>query len=143
MKKSVLSYIFTVLGIALIAGGIVILKVVGEPQGVMLELPYVMIGLGCGLFGHGTGDLVNKAAMKKHPDLAQQDEINKTDERNVAIANRAKAKAYDAMLFIFGALMISFALMNVDLIIVLLLVFAYLCVVGIGLFYRFKYDKEM
>jgi len=143
MKKSILPYIFTVLGIALIAGGIIILKVVGEPQGVLMALPYVMIGLGCGLFGHGTGDIVNKAAMKKHPDLAQQDEINKTDERNVTIANRAKAKAYDAMLFIFGALMISLALMNVDLIVVLLLVFAYLCVVGIGLFYRFKYDKEM
>lgn len=43
MKKSILPYIFTVLGIALIAGGIIILKVVGEPQGVLMALPYVMI----------------------------------------------------------------------------------------------------
>ena len=143
MKKTGLFYFLTVLGIALIAGGIIILKTVGAPQGALQALPYVMIGLGCGIFGHGSGETINRAVMKKHPELAQQDQINKTDERNVTIANRAKAKAYDAMLFIFGALMIALALMNVDLVVVLLLVFAYLFVSGIGVYYRCKYDKEM
>ena len=143
MKKVGLSYFITALGVALLAGGLIILKTVGEPQGIMQALPYVMIGLGCGIFGHGMGDIINRASMKNHLELAQQDEINKTDERNVAIANRAKAKAYDAMLFIFGALMVALALMNVDLIVVLLLVFAYLFVAGIGIYYRCKYDKEM
>lgn len=143
MKKSGLFYFLTVLGLALIAGGIVILKTVGDPPGVLQALPYVMIGLGCGIFGHGLGELISRASMRNHPQLAQQDEINKNDERNVAIANRAKAKAYDVMLFIFGALMVAMALMNVDLIVVLLLVFAYLFVVGIGIYYRSKYDKEM
>lgn len=143
MKKTGLFYSLTVLGIALIVGGIIILKTVGDPQGAIQTLPYVMIGFGCGIFGYGFGEIINRAAMKKHPELAQQNEINKTDERNVTIANRAKAKAYDAMLFIFGALMIALALMNVDWVVVLLLVFAYLFVVGIGIYYRCKYDKEM
>ena len=143
MKKVGLSYFITTLGVVLLAGGLIILKTVGELQGIMQALPYVMIGLGCGIFGHGMGDIIGRASMKNHPELAQQDEINKTDERNVTIANRAKAKAYDAMLFIFGALMVALALMNVDLIVVLLLVFAYLFVAGIGIYYRCKYDKEM
>ena len=143
MKKIGIFYSLTVLGIALIAGGIIILKTVGDQLEAIQALPYVMIGLGCGIFGHGFGEIINRAAMKKHPELAQQNEINKTDERNVAIDSHAKAKAYDAMLFIFGALMVALALMNVDLIVVLLLVFAYLFVAGIGIYYRCKYDKEM
>ena len=143
MKKTGLFYSLTVLGIALIAGGIIILKTVGDPQGAIQTLPYVMIGLGCGIFGHGFGEIISRAAMKKHPELAQQNEINKTDERNVTIANRAKAKAYDAMLFIFGALIIALALMNIDRVVVLLLVFAYLFVTGIGIYYRCKFDKEL
>jgi 4-hydroxybenzoate polyprenyltransferase len=70
-------------------------------------------------------------------------EIERKDERNIAISNRSKAKAYDLMIFVFGALMLSFALMGVDLVLILLLVFAYLFVVGYGIFYRIKYDKEM
>ncbi len=47
------------------------------------------------------------------------------------------------MVFVFGALMLSFALMNIDLVAVLLLVFAYLFVIGSGLYYRVKLDKEL
>ena len=56
---------------------------------------------------------------------------------------RAKAKAYDMMTFVLGALMLSFALMGVELTAVLLLVFAYLFVHSYAVYYRFKYDKEM
>ncbi len=70
-------------------------------------------------------------------------EINENDERNIAIANRAKAKAYDMMVFVFGALMLSYALMDTDMVASLMLVFAYLFVIGYGIFYRVKYDKEM
>jgi 4-hydroxybenzoate polyprenyltransferase len=47
------------------------------------------------------------------------------------------------MVFVFGALMISFALMNVDLAVVLLMVFAYLFVVGSHIYYRVKFEKEL
>jgi hypothetical protein len=70
-------------------------------------------------------------------------EIERKDERNVSISNRAKAKAYDLMIYVFGALLLSFALIGVDMVEILLLVFAYLFVAGYGVFYRIKYDKEM
>ena len=47
------------------------------------------------------------------------------------------------MVFAFGALMLTFALMNIDLVTVLLLVSTYLFVIGYGAYYRFKYDREM
>ena len=47
------------------------------------------------------------------------------------------------MIYVFGALMISFALMEVDMVVILLLVFAYLFVVAYGIYYRYKYDKKM
>lgn len=59
------------------------------------------------------------------------------------IANCAKAKAYDVMTYVFGALMIAFALMGVDMIPVLLFVFVYLFVQGYAIYYRCKYEKEM
>ncbi len=39
--------------------------------------------------------------------------------------------------------MVSFALMGVDIVPILLLVFAYLFVHGCAIYYRLKYDKEM
>lgn len=47
------------------------------------------------------------------------------------------------MTYVFGALMLSFALMAVDMIAVLLLVFAYLFVQGAAIYYHSKLEKEM
>lgn len=106
-------------------------------------LGYVCIGLGCGLFGHGTGELVARWSMRNDPALQKEQEILRRDERNVAIADHAKGRAFDLMTFVFGALMVSFALMEVDLAALLLLVFAYLFVEGYAVYCRCKYEKEM
>ncbi len=143
MKKKTFSYVVAVLGLLLVGAGLYLIKTVVNPQGVMRALPYVLVGLGCGAFGHGTGDLISRRTMKNSPDIARKLEIEKNDERNIAIANRAKAKAFDIMIFVFGALMIAFALMGVDLAATLLLVCAYLFVTACGIYYRIKYDKEM
>ena len=104
---------------------------------------YLCLGLGAGALGHGAGALLQRAALKDAPDIQRRIEIEAADERNIALASRAKAKAYDAMIYIFRAVMLLFALMRVDLAAVLLLVAAYLAVVGVGIYYRCKYDKEM
>lgn len=131
------------MGLVLLGVGLFLVKALVDPQGICKALPYVLIGLGCGGFGHGMGSIIEKKTMKKHPDLQKQKEIDANDERNVAITSRAKEKAYDLMVFLFGALMLTFALMNIDMVAVLLLVFAYLFVVGYGIYYRLKYAKEM
>jgi hypothetical protein len=143
MKKNRMDYIITAAGILLLGLGLFLVKAITDPQGIMRALPYICVGIGCGAFGHGMGNIINRKALKNNPEIQKQKEINKNDERNVAIGNRAKAKAYDMMVFVFGALMLSYALMGIDMIAVLLLVFAYLFVIFFGLYYRFKYDKEM
>ena len=70
-------------------------------------------------------------------------EIEQKDERNIAIQSQAKAKAYDLMIFVFGALMIALALMNVDMMVILMFVISYLFVIGYSVYCRIKYDKEM
>lgn len=143
MKTKVTGYAAAVIGLLLLAVGLYFVKINDDPQGIMRTLPYVCIGVGCGLFGHGMGELISKRAVRSDPELQRRLKIEANDERNIAIENRAKGKAFDMMTFIFGALMISFALMGIDTTVVLLLVFAYLCVHGFALYYRVKFEKEM
>ncbi|NCB50549.1 MAG: hypothetical protein EOM54_01525 [Clostridia bacterium] len=135
--------IFVLFGLILAAGGLVLIKIIPDPQGIMQALPYICLGVGCGVFGQGMGNILGRMAARKAPGEAKKIEIEANDERNIAIANRAKARAYDIMIFVFGALMLSFALMGTDLMEVLLLSFAYLFVVFSGVYYRAKYEKEM
>jgi len=143
MKKQGLQTVLGVLGLALLAAGLYLAKTTDAATSIMRALPFVMIGIGCGLFGQGMSGIVERRILKKHPELIKQKEIEVKDERNIEISNRAKAKAYDMMVFVFGALMVGFALMGVEMVVVLLLVFAYLFVVGSGIYYRVKLDKEL
>jgi hypothetical protein len=143
MKRNAMDYIITAIGILILVSGLFLVKTITDPQGIMKALPYICVGLGCGIFGHGMGNVISREVLKNSPKIQKQLEIDKNDERNVAIGNSAKAKAYDMMIFVFGALMLSYALMGTGIIIVLLLVFSYLFVVIYGLYYRFKYNKEM
>ena len=89
-------------------------------------VPFLCLGVGCGLFGGGTGELLAVQAMKKHPELQKQNEIAERDERNVAIGNAAKAKGYDVMTFAFGAMLLFSVLMEADLALTLVMVAVYL-----------------
>lgn len=137
------NYMLIVVGLVFLGMGFYLLRGINLSNSFLQVLPYVFIGLGCGIFGHGAGELICQKAISKDLELKNRLEIEKNDERNIAIANRAKSKAYDIMTFVFGALMISFALMNVDLPALLLLVFAYLFVEGSAVYYTQKYHKEM
>ncbi len=143
MKKTISYVLFTILGIGLFASGLYFIKTLEDPQGILRVLPYICVGLGCVMFGQGIGEIVEQLAMKNNSVAAKQLEIDKKDERNIAIANRAKAKAYDMMIHVFGALILAIALMGTDLIVVLLLVFAFMFILGYSTYYRYTYYKEM
>lgn len=141
--KNKANYLLILLGVILAVLGLTLIKTTVNPQGMLRALPYVCIGLGSGLFGHGMGEVLCDRALRGSPEIKHALEIEQQDERNIAIADRAKGRAFDQMTFIFGALMVSFALMGVELAAVLLLVFAYLLVQGFALYYRFKFEREM
>ena len=143
MKTKTMQYIGVAAGLLLLAVGLYLVRTLAGPQGFLRALPYVCIGAGCGLFGGCLGSLIGDRAVQSDPELARRLRIEQNDERNVAVANRAKGKAFDCMTYVFGALMVCFALMGIDLVAVLLLVFAYLLVHGVALYYRIKFDREM
>ena len=133
----------SVLGFVLIGGGIYLIKAVPDPQGIMRALPFLLVGFGCGIFGHGLGELLAKKAAESDPEMARQIEIVQTDERNVMIGNMAKAKGYDMMTYVFGALMVAFAVMGASWTVIIPMVIAYLFVHGYAIYFRMKFDKEM
>ena len=140
MKSKYKEILFVIGGILLAAAGLFMLRLMPSlGRAAALSLP----GRRNRRFGWGGGELLKQRAMKGEPELQKRMDIEANDERNVALANRAKARAYDCMLYVFGALMLSFVLMDVDLTAILLLVGAYLLVVGISVYYYVRFDKEM
>ncbi|WP_306488431.1 hypothetical protein [Agathobaculum sp.] len=133
----------SLLGFVLIGAGIYMIRTVPDPQGIMRALPFLLVGFGCGIFGHGLGDLLAKKAVQSDPAMARQLEIAQTDERNVMIGSMAKAKGYDMMTYVFGALMVSFALMGAPWTVIIPMVIAYLFVHGYAIYFRVKLEKEM
>ena len=77
-------------------------------------MPYLLIGLGCGIFGHYTGNIISYFSTKNNEELKRQIEIEKNDERNRLIAEKSKSKAYDLMIYLFAAMLIMFSLMGVE-----------------------------
>ncbi|KNY27050.1 hypothetical protein [Pseudobacteroides cellulosolvens] len=135
--------VYSLIGFLILAAGAVLGKLTKDTQGIIGTLPYILIGVGSGVFGQNLGTVFNIYAMKKAPQVAKQREIEEMDERNIAINNKAKAKAYDLMVMVFGALMVAFALSKVDWVVVLAIVIAYLFVVFSNVYFISRYQKEM
>lgn len=143
MKKRTKDYFVTVSGIVLLGVALYLIKSFPDSQGVMLRLPSVLIGIGSGAFGLGMGNVISHKVMKNNPRLKKQFEIDQNDERNVTINNLAKAKAFDLMTFMLGALMLSFAVMGTEMVATLLLVCAYLFIHGYKIYYSYAFNKQM
>lgn len=142
MKRST-QIALTLLGAGMVGAGIWLIKAVPDPQGVMRALPFLLAGFGSGIFGHGMGEWIARKAAQADPSLARQIEIEQKDERNMMIGNMAKAKAFDMMTYVFGMVMVSFAIMNESLRMVLALVICYLLVQGYAIYCRFRLEKEL
>lgn len=134
---------FVLLGLAL-----VVLGILGQKQGVSGEktveaIYYLLIGLGCGIFGHFTGNIIRYFSIKNNEALRRQIEIEKKDERNIAIAEKSKSKAYDLMIYLFAAMLIMFSLMGADKVQIVIIVAIYLSIQLYGLYWRAIFEKEM
>ncbi len=91
MKKN-LSLIISFIGIVSIAGGILLIKTLENPNDFILTLSYICIGVGCGIFGHGMGNFVTIKTIQNNPEIKKQMDIVRKDERNIAISIVQKLK---------------------------------------------------
>lgn len=143
-NRSVAKHIvFSIIGFALFAFGIILMRLYPDAEGILLTLPYICVGVGAGVFGGNFGAAIANHALSKNPKAAKQKENEIKDERNRTISDRAKAKAYDAMTYVYAAILLAFALMQVDMFVVLTLVAVYLFVIFTNVYYLAKYHKEM
>ena len=143
MKKNGKNYLMTMIGVVLAFVGLLLVKNTKNPTDFMKTLPYIMIGVGCGLFGNGLGNLIRKNVMDSNPEARKQQQIMEQDERNVMIADKARAKSFQIMTFVYGAVIMAMALMNVDMKVILILVTTYLFIHIISIYYRVQYEKQM
>lgn len=142
-KRNWANYIFAAIGFLLFSAGIVLVLLFSNAQGIMKVLPFLCIGIGAGLGGASVGSIIRYRQMQKDPQLAKRIEVDTKDERNIAIANRAKAVAYDCTLVLFALLVIFLSLAQVKTYVTLVVVGVYLLIVFLQIFFLVKYHKEM
>ncbi|WNY23031.1 hypothetical protein MmiHf6_03270 [Methanimicrococcus hongohii] len=107
-------------------------------------VPWVMIFCGIILIVIGVTELLTSRLKADSPEEIKQIEIEKKDERNIAIGNAAKARAYELMSVLFAFVLIALALLdyiNTRAFFILVTLF-FVC--QIYFVYRlWKYEKEM
>lgn len=109
----------------------------------MVTIPYIIIGVGCVVFGHFMGNIIKYYSIRSNKDLKCQIEIDMNDERNVVIAEQSKAKAYYLIIYLFAAMLIIFAIMGVDKFVIIRVVVIYLALQMYSSYWRFMYEKRM
>jgi len=142
-KNPIIGILFTIIGFIVLALGVLLLITNTNPQGIIQALPFTLLGVGVGAFFGGLSGVLGNRILKNNPDLAKQKEIEVNDERNNAIANKAKARTFDLTWPIFVALIIFITLMQVEAIVILVFVGVFVLMVFLFLFFLIKYNKEM
>ena len=96
-------------GLLLLAGAWLLLKLLpGLDTTPWRAVPFLCLGVGCGLFAAVQGSCWPFEAMKKHPELQKQNEIAERDERNVAIREKAAYSSwYWTLYLLWGAFFIT------------------------------------
>lgn len=89
------------------------------------------------------GNIIKHFSIENHEELEKRMQIAKNDERNILIAEKSKAKAYDLMIYMFAAMLIIFSLMSVDKIAIIIMAAIYLSIQIYALYWRFKYENKM
>ncbi len=137
-------YVFlSAIGLVIFVAGLVLIKLLPEADGILKTLPYLCVGMGVGIFGGNLGTAIRNKMVLKNPQAAKQIEVEQKDERNQAIGNKAKARAYDLMIYVYAAILLAFALMQVDMYVILTLAAVYLFLVFTNIYYLTKFHKEM
>ena len=142
-KNVIKEWFLTFVGIGLVVVGFLLHKYSLSKDKMIVTIPYIFIGVGCGIFGHFMDNLIKYFSTKNHKELERQIQIDKNDERNILIAEKSKAKAYDLMIYLFASMLIIFSLMGVDKLAIIMIVAIYLSIQIYALYWRSKFENKM
>jgi hypothetical protein len=142
-KSITKNWIFIVFSIMLfIASGFLKTKY-PDAKGILATLPFIILGIGGGILGANIGTVIQHHIFRKNPTAHKQFEIEENDERNILLNQYSKAKAYNATIYLYGALMLYFALYGAELIFLLPLVGCYLISIVIRIYHLYQCQKKM
>jgi hypothetical protein len=145
MNNKTKGVLLLMLSFAMLGAGLYFaLSAVGKTSsGIMITLPFVFIGFGSGLIGASVSLIVRDNADMKNPDYQTRQRIEQNDERNIIVVNAAKAKAFNAAIYLYAAVLIAFTLMRISAVAILIMVAAYIAMIlGFVVFYN-RLNKEM
>lgn len=142
-KNVIKEWFLTFVGIGLVVVGFLLHKYSLRTDKMIVTIPYIFIGVGCGIFGHFMDNLIKYFSTKNYKELERQIQIDKNDERNILIAEKSKAKAYDLMIYLFASMLIIFSLMGVDKLAIIMIVAIYLSIQIYALYWRSKFENKM
>ena len=114
-----------------------------EPSGIMITLPFVLIGFGSGLIGASISLIVRNNAAMKNPDFQTRQRIEQNDERNIIVYSAAKAKSFNVAIYLYAAVLIAFTLMRVSAAAILILVAAYVVMIVSFIVFYNRLNKVM
>jgi len=131
-----------IIGTVLIAAGIMLAVFYTVPHGNMQALPFVLGGMGLVAFVGGLSGALTARIMRKDPDLAKQLK-DFYDERAIMLENKAKAKTSDFTTVLLWALLIFFAVMQVQALVIWVFLGAMLVRMFLELYLVNIYYKRM
>ncbi len=139
MIKTKRSYIQIVIGAILLIVMAVYLQL-PDPKGSIVG---VLLGVGISFALSGILSMIILKIEGKSPVKMKQSEIERKDERNISIRNRAKAKASDYSCWLFMVIAYLNILIDGPLWLTLVIVGAFVLHYLMVLFFLGKYSKEM
>lgn len=142
-KSIIKDYIFIIVGVVLVVAGFYFHKSIISTDRMITAVPHILIYIGIGLFAHFIGNLLQYTSIKNHEEFERQTMIDKNDERNILIANKSKAKAYDLMIYLFATMLIMFSLMGITKFAIIIMVAIYLAIQIYALYWRYNFERTM
>ena len=142
-KRGRTAFILLTIGVILVIVSTITLFFLSDERLTYTVVSYVVFGIGFGLVGDALGRLNSMRLEKKDPERMKVIRVEKNDERNIAIDEKAKAKAFSFMTYLYAVVLVALAIMRVELRALLIMVAAYLLVVIFSLFAKLKLYKEM
>lgn len=139
MIKTRRSYIQIIIGAVILIALTIYLQLPNPSQG----LVGVLLGVGVSFAISGVLSAIILRIESKSPARMKQSVIERKDERNISLRNRAKAKASDISCWFFMVIVYLNILIDGPLWLTLVIVGAFLLHYLLVMFYLGKYSKEM
>ena len=135
--------VLVIVGVFLVLASMFVFFFVKGENFTYTVISFSIFGGGFGLLGDGLGRLNMARIAKKDPEKMKEFNIEKNDERNISIDEKARAKAFSLMIYLFSIVLVVLAIMRIDIKALFIVLAAYMIVLMYCLIIKLKLYREM